>query len=78
MQDLSWVAKVLIVSGLGITALGALILLLSRIPGLRIGRLPGDIYIQNDGFTFYFPLVTMLLISGVLTLLLYLFNLLRK
>jgi hypothetical protein len=78
MQDLSWVAKLLIYSGLGIAGLGALLLLLSRIPGFRVGRLPGDIYIQNDGFTFYFPVVTMLLISGVLTLLLYLFNLLRK
>lgn len=39
-----------------------------RIPFL--GRLPGDILVQRDGFTFYFPLVTMVIVSVVLTILL--------
>jgi len=44
---------------------------LSRI---GLGRLPGDILIQRGGTTFYFPLVTCIIISIVLSLLLWLFN----
>ena len=36
---------------------------------LRLGRLPGDIYIQRDGFTFIFPFITGLIVSVVITLL---------
>jgi len=38
------------------------------------GRLPGDIVIRRDNFTFYFPIVTCLLISAVLSLILWLVN----
>jgi Protein of unknown function (DUF2905) len=38
------------------------------------GHLPGDIYIQRERFTFYFPLTTCILISLVITLVLYLFR----
>jgi hypothetical protein len=41
---------------------------------IGLGRLPGDILIQRDGTTFYFPLVTCLLISIVLSGLFWLFN----
>ena len=41
---------------------------------LGLGRLPGDIYIERDGFRFYFPLGTSLLISALLTLLFWLFR----
>ena len=41
---------------------------------IGLGRLPGDILIQGDGATFYFPLVTCLLISIVLSGLFWLFN----
>lgn len=41
---------------------------------LPLGRLPGDILIERDGFRFYFPLTSMLIISAVLTLLLWLFR----
>ncbi|ABM61950.1 conserved hypothetical protein [Halorhodospira halophila SL1] len=41
---------------------------------LGLGRLPGDIAIERDGFRFYFPITTMLVISGVVTLLLWLFR----
>ena len=44
----------------------------SRIPGL--GRLPGDIVYRKGNFTFYFPLVTCLLLSVILSLLLSLFR----
>jgi hypothetical protein len=41
---------------------------------LPIGRLPGDIWIQNDGFSFYFPLTTGILISLLLSGLIWLLN----
>ncbi len=41
---------------------------------LGLGRLPGDIYIERDGFRFYFPLGTSLLVSALLTLLFWLFR----
>lgn len=57
--------RLLVVAGLGIAALGLLILLAERIPGLRLGRLPGDIAVQRGGFGFYFPITTMLLLSAI-------------
>ena len=63
--------KLLIVIGLGIAGLGALIWLAGK-TGLPLGRLPGDIRIEGKNFKFYFPLATCLLISLVLTLLVWL------
>jgi len=64
------VGKVLIAFGLLITLAGVVVLLVGRVSW--IGRLPGDIHVQRGNFTFYFPLATSLLLSLVLTLLLYL------
>lgn len=58
--------KGLVVFGLAIAAVGALLMLVGRVPW--IGRLPGDIYIERGSWTFYFPLATCLLLSLVLTL----------
>jgi hypothetical protein len=63
------VGKLLVFAGLGIAALGLLIML-----GLPIGRLPGDIYVKRDGFSFYFPLTTSIVLSIVLTLVLAFFR----
>jgi hypothetical protein len=76
MPDWSWLGKVLIVMGLGLALMGALLSLLGKLPGSGnglgwFGKLPGDILIKRDHFTFYFPLATSLLISVVLSLLLY-------
>ncbi|WP_068512173.1 DUF2905 domain-containing protein [Caldimicrobium thiodismutans] len=68
MQELSGLGKFLILFGIIFIALGLLLLLLPKIPFL--GRLPGDIYIKRDSFTFYFPLGTSILLSILLTLLL--------
>lgn len=68
MHDLG---RFLIVLGLVVVLVGALLLVLPRIPWL--GRLPGDIVVQRDRFTFYFPLATSIVVSVVLTLLLNLF-----
>ena len=63
--------KLLIFFGVFLVILGAAFILTGKIPWL--GRLPGDIYIQRRNFTFYFPLTTSILLSVVLSLLLYLF-----
>jgi len=62
----------LIVFGVVMVAAGVVLSLAGRLPWL--GRLPGDIYIKREHVTFYFPLATSLLVSVVLTLLLYLFR----
>jgi Protein of unknown function (DUF2905) len=63
------VGKALVALGLLIAVAGVVLMLVGRVPGL--GRLPGDIHFQRGNFSFYFPLATSLLLSVVLTLLLY-------
>ncbi|HSC19208.1 MAG TPA: DUF2905 domain-containing protein [Rhizomicrobium sp.] len=65
------VRRLLIVVGIACLAAGVLWPWLSR---LGLGRLPGDIAIQRQNFSFYFPLVTCLVISVALTLLFWLFR----
>ena len=57
--------KLLITIGVILLVAGLLWPVLSK---LGIGRLPGDIVIRREGFTFYFPVTTMILVSVVLTL----------
>lgn len=73
MDSLSSLAKLLICAGIFLLAAGILLLLLGKISPL--GRLPGDIYFQKGNFSFYFPIVTCLILSLVLTLV---FNLLLR
>lgn len=61
--------RVLITVGLLIVAIGLLWPWLSATP---LGRLPGDIVIQRDNFTFYLPITTMILLSVVLSVVLWL------
>jgi hypothetical protein len=63
------VGKALLVAGLVIAALGALMML-----GLPLGRLPGDITIRRGNATFYFPIVTCLVLSVLFTLLMAFFR----
>ena len=63
--------KTLIIIGIIVIAVGLLWPWLGRLP---LGRLPGDIVVERENFRFYLPITTMLLISGVLTLLLWLFR----
>jgi Protein of unknown function (DUF2905) len=57
--------KLLIVAGLAIAAIGLLISL-----GVPFGRLPGDIVVRRGSFSFYFPIVTCIVLSLLATLLL--------
>jgi hypothetical protein len=65
--------KMLILLGVFIILIGVLLLIGEKIPW--IGRLPGDIIIRKKNITFYFPIVTCIIISILLTLL---FTLFRK
>jgi membrane protein implicated in regulation of membrane protease activity len=68
-MPLHGLGKLLMLVGGIVVLIGALLLLAEKIPWL--GRLPGDIYIQRPHFTFFFPLTTSILISIILTLMLY-------
>jgi len=68
--------KLLIVGGLAMIVLGAVLLWGPKVPGL--GRLPGDIVYRGDRTTFYFPVVTCLVLSAVLSLVLWVVSLFRR
>jgi hypothetical protein len=72
MLGFDHLAKILILFGLILTAVGVLFLFMPKIPWL--GRLPGDVIFRRGSFTLYFPWVTCLLVSILLTLLLALFR----
>ena len=67
MQD---IGRFLIIAGLIVAAIGGLLLLSGRIPW--IGKLPGDFFIQRKNFTFYFPIATSILLSIIISLILWL------
>ncbi len=64
--------KLLIACGMVLVLAGLAVLGASRVPWL--GRLPGDIMIRRDNLTVYFPLASCLLVSAVLSLLLFFFR----
>ena len=72
MLGLGPLGKMLILIGVFIVAIGVLLLMGEKIPW--IGKLPGDIIIKKEKFTFYFPITTSIVISIVLTLLFALFR----
>ena len=71
MGEFGSFGKILMILGGVIFLIGGIMLLAGKIP--YIGRLPGDIYIRRENFTFYFPLATGIILSIVLTIVLNLF-----
>ena len=67
---MSELGRALIVLGVVIAVVGLFLVFFDRVPWL--GRLPGDIHVQRGNWTFYFPLGTSILLSIVLTLVLWL------
>jgi len=63
----------LIVLGLIVAAIGLVVSIGERLP-IRLGRLPGDIVIRGKHSAFYFPIVTCVLVSAVLSLVMWLVN----
>lgn len=64
--------RLLIVLGLVLLVAGLLLTYTNFFSSLKLGRLPGDISIRREDFSFYFPITTCILVSLVLTLVFYL------
>ncbi len=77
MEPLRELGRMLLIFGAVLVAAGAVLLLGARLP-FRLGRLPGDIVYQGRHTTFYFPIVTCLLLSVGLTVLFWLLSLFRR
>jgi len=73
-MDFPGLGKIQLIVGLVVAGLGLLLMLGGKGPLSWIGRLPGDFYFNGEKFSFYFPLATGLLISIVLTLVLWFIN----
>ena len=70
MQGFETMGKMLILMGLFVLLLGLVMTFAPRLKIPFLGRLPGDIRIEREGFSFYFPIVTCIVLSLLLTLLL--------
>ncbi len=66
------IAKTLMLVGALIFGLGVVLALTGKVPG--IGKLPGDILMKKENFSFYFPLTTCIILSIILTLMMQFFN----
>ncbi len=69
------IGKLLLLVGLVLAVIG---LFLIFVPGLRLGRLPGDIVVRRENWGLYFPIVTSIVLSIVITLILWLITWLRR
>ena len=77
MEPLRELGKLLLFLGVFLVVVGAILVLGARLP-FRLGRLPGDIAYQGRNTTFYFPIVTCLVLSVLLTLVLWVISILRR
>lgn len=67
-MDMQTVGRWILIGGIVLAVLGGLLMLLGRIPLFsQLGRLPGDIRIEGQGFSCFVPIVSMILLSVVLT-----------
>jgi Protein of unknown function (DUF2905) len=76
-SDMTDLGKLLIVIGAGVLLVGVLLVVMGR-TNLPLGRLPGDIFYRGKNTTIYFPLMTCLLLSVVLSIVLYVVGKWRK
>ena len=77
MDPLRELGKLLLVAGVVLVGVGALLVFGARLP-FRLGRLPGDIAYQGRHGSFYFPIVTCIVVSVALTLIFWVVNLFRR
>jgi hypothetical protein len=78
MDGIASIGKMLIYVGIMVVVFGGAILLLSRLTGGRGAPLPGDIVVHGGHVTFYFPIITSILVSLVLTLIFWLLAAIRR
>lgn len=74
----SSLGKMLFASGLALAGFGLLLMLMEKSGGFRLGRLPGDISIQREGFSFFFPVTTMMLLSALASLFFWIVGAIRR
>jgi hypothetical protein len=67
------IGRMLITLGIILVVVGVIVTFAGRLP-FRLGRLPGDIHIQGRNSSFYFPVVTCLLLSLLLSLVMWVFR----
>ena len=77
MVDLGGFGKMILVMGLMLVVIGAALIFIGKWPGTEsgwgwLGRLPGDIFIKRDNWSFYFPITTSIILSVLASLILYL------
>jgi hypothetical protein len=77
MASLRELGKVLLIVGLIIAAVGMFLMAGAKLP-FRLGRLPGDISYHGRHGSVYFPIVTCVIVSVVLTLILWIVNAIRR
>ena len=77
MDPLREFGRTLLMIGLVVAAAGALLFFSGKLP-FRLGRLPGDIIHRGENSTFYFPITTSILVSVVLSFLLWLISQFRR
>lgn len=77
MDPLREIGRLLLIVGVVLVAAGLLLSFGARLP-FRLGRLPGDIVYQGRHGSFYFPIVTCIVLSIALTLILWIVNLFRR
>jgi hypothetical protein len=77
MEPVQQLGRTLLLAGAILVAIGALFYFGGKLP-FRLGRLPGDIVHRGEHGTFYFPLVSCLVISVVVSLILWLINQFRR
>jgi len=68
------IGKVLVIAGILLVLVGLLLMAGSRLPFAGLGKLPGDVSYKGKHVTFYFPIVTCIILSVALTLALWLIS----
>jgi hypothetical protein len=77
MDPLREIGKTLLVIGSALFGIGVLLFFRARLP-YRIGRLPGDIVVHGRNGSYYFPIVTCIIVSLLFSLLMWILNLFRR
>jgi hypothetical protein len=77
MDSMRETGKLLVICGLVLVVVGGFLALSGKLP-FRLGRLPGDISYKGEHSSFYFPVVTCILLSAALTLVMWIVNYFRR
>jgi len=77
MEPIREIGRVTLILGVVLVGVGALLYFGGKLP-FRLGRLPGDIYYQGKHGKVYFPIVTCIVLSGVLTLVFWVIGYFRR